>query len=222
MSNVTQVVKTLSLDLSDIPREDVVKAKNEVGDYLVNSILREVGNGKSPVENEKFLKLKKKYAEKEHGGRRLPILELDGDMLAALAYKPLEGDKIEVGIRGSEAPKADGHNQLSEEAKSWASDTGRTKYKRRFIPDEEQKFNAKIRNGIDEILDGYRERQPQEIDEDEEQDEESAFFSIDTVERTGLRSTPARVRVTSSDFFSDDIIEEMLLEELKKKGRLVK
>ena len=128
MSNVTAVTKLVALDLTDIPNDKRKAAKTAVGNYLVESILREVGNGKSPVEGETFKKLGKEYAKKEHGGRRLPILELEGDMLAALKSENKSGDNIEVGITGVEAPKADGHNQISAEAKAWASKTDRVQH----------------------------------------------------------------------------------------------
>ena len=134
MSSVTEVSKLLKLDFTDIPKSKERAARKEVSDFVINSILREVGNGKSPVEGEKFRKLTKPYAKKEHGGRRLPILELEGDMLEALEVKTTgKPNEIEIGIFGSsQAPKADGHNQLSREAKNWAAATKRVKYKRRF------------------------------------------------------------------------------------------
>lgn len=201
MSSVEAVVKNITLDLSDIPREKQAAAKKKVGNYLVNSILREVGQGKSPVEGETFKKLTKEYAKKEHGGRRLPILELEGDMLSALKFTDLGDNRIEVGIRGEEAPKADGHNQISLEAKSWAARTDRTQYKRRFIPDDRQKFKDSIVNGIDDILEGFRER-PREVDPDTE------TLDLQTVE-TAV-TTPDTNLLTVNEFFSDDVIEELI------------
>ena len=219
MSSVEAVIKTIELNLKDIPEEDIKKAKKKVGDYLVNSILRSVGNGKSPVEGEKFKKLTEAYAKKEHSGRRLPILELEGDMLEALKHKPLEGNKIEVGIRGSEAPKADGHNQISEEAISWAAEKGRGEYKRRFIPNDTQKFKKKIRTGVEEILAGFRVEPVRDREEREERGEEarSRTFNINTVDADSISTTPERTQLSSSEFFSDDIIEELLQAALKKR-----
>lgn len=219
MSNVTQVIKTIELDLTNIPEEDIKKAKKRAGDFLVNSILREVGNGKSPVEGEKFKKLQKKYAEKEHNGRRLPILEVEGDMLEALKHKGANNKtaKLEVGIEGSQAPKADGHNQLSDEAIQWALSTDRVQYRRRFIPDTDQKFKANIRRGVDEILDSFRVSPVRE--ETTEDEEASRTFTISTVDEGSQVTTPERTRVTSSEFFSDDIIEELLNEAIRKRDR---
>lgn len=212
MSNVTEVIKTITLDLSDIPKTQHKKAKKEVGNYLVNEILRSVGNGKSPVEGEAFKKLTKEYAKKEHGGRRLPILELEGDMLAQLKAKNTTGakDKIDVGITGKEAPKADGHNQLSGEAKRWAARTERQEYKRRFIPSEKQKFKSSIRNGIDDILSGFR------VTPEEREGEEIKIEVQTATPSTALpEESPEAISITSTDLFSDEIIEELLAEALK-------
>lgn len=199
MSAVTKVVKELTLDLSDIPRGQRKEAKEKVGNFIVNEILRDVATGRSPVEGEgKFKRLQKDYADEEHGGRRTAILELEGDMLAALKSQNKRGDKIEIGIKGSQAPKADGHNQISEEAKAWAKRTDRTQYKRRFIPDEKQVFKKRIRDGVNEILAGYKviEEEPTETR---------------TIRRPEVQATtPNNTSVASNDFFSDDIIESLL------------
>jgi len=207
MSNVTKVTTVLDLNLTDIPDEDIKKAKKEVGDFLINSILREVGNGKSPVEGERFQKLKKDYAKKEHGGRRLPILELEGDMLTALKHEGASNStpKLEIGINGKEAPKADGHNQLSSEARAWAVKTKRTEYKRRFIPSDKQKFKGSILTGVEEILSGFRVTPIETIE----------VGTIDSAATTAETTT-----VSTSDFFADDVIESLLLEELRKQGRI--
>jgi hypothetical protein len=202
MSNVTKVTKLLSLDLTDIPSDQHKEVKRRVGNYVVNEILRSVGNGKSPVEGERFEKLTKEYADKEHGGRRLPILELEGDMLSALKAENKKGGGIEIGIKGSQAPKADGHNQISQEAKSWARETGRTQYKRRFIPDDKQKFIEPIRKGIKNILDRYRDLTPEEVLASVEE------VTVGTI--SSVAETPDRVAVSVDDFFSDDVIEELL------------
>ena len=213
MSNVTEVVKTVSLDLSDVPPEKKKEAKSEVRDYLLNEVLRAVGNGKSPVEKEKFKILTKEYAKKEHAGRRLPILELDGDMLAALKTKNLRGDDIEIGIRGGQAPKADGHNQISGEAKAWARRTSRTEYKRRFIPDDNQKFKLGIRKGIEEIIEGYRVR------EEEIEEEEVEVREIGRPIEDEVITTPETTAISLgvNEFFSDDLIEQLLLDALRRR-----
>ena len=86
-----------------------------MGEFVVNEILRSVSEGKSPVSGRRQFKiLDEKYAKDEKGGDRNPNLELGGDMLDALTFKPMPGDSLEVGIFDSnEVPKADGHNNFS-------------------------------------------------------------------------------------------------------------
>lgn len=211
MSNVKEVSKTLELDLSGIPRGRIKQAKKEVGDYLTNEILRYVGDGKSPVKGESFQRLQKEYADEEKNGDRTPNLELEGDMWEKLKPKGISNTdpELSIGIYGkSQAPKADGHNQISSEAKNWAKKTGRTQYKRRFIPDEKQTFKKPIMDGVNEILDGFR-----------------TFESEDRVRVTrgsisSRTESPDINRVEIDDFFEDDTIATLLLDELKKLGRI--
>lgn len=213
MSNVTEVIKALDLDLTNVPDEQKGEVKRRVSNYLLNEMLLDIGSGKSPVKGESWKALKKDYAEEVHGGRRTPILEVEGDMLNALRAKPIEGDKVEVGIRGSQAPKADGHNQISNEAKQWAAETNRTQYKRRFIPDANQKFTGKYDRGIERIVGQYRVDTESFFDED-------AIDELRAIGRAEETTAPAipdevirdSVRVEQSDFFSDDVIEQLLID----------
>jgi len=213
MSNVTEVIKTLSLNLTNIPDNKREEAKRRAGNYLLNEIFRNVGTGASPVEGEgKFKLLDKKYAKKEHGGRRLSILELEGDLLAALKVTDIGGNSLEVGVKGKEAPKADGHNQLSNEAKLWAASKEKPFPKRRFIPASNQKFKASITEGINRILDGFREEEPKDLFREEEELELGTPSSV--IEE------PERIGLDVEDFFSDEVIESLLLDALKKQGRI--
>lgn len=218
MSNVTEVVKILELDLTGIPSADREAAKKEVGDYLLNAILRDVNKGTSPVEGEgRFRSLQKDYATKEKGGVRTANLELDGDLLNALKAESLSGDKIEVGVRGKEAPKADGHNQISAEAKAWAKQTNRTKYKRRFIPDDNQKFKKSIMNEVTSILDSYR-----QVGEEQGPTEKYAFDLglLDKVEVgkvANVQANPKQTTATVEDLFSDESIEALLAQALARR-----
>ena len=218
MSNVTEVIKELELDLSNVPDNQKAEVKRRVSNYLQNEMLLDIGSGKSPVEGERWRLLKKDYAEEVHGGRRLPILEVEGDMLDALRAKPLAGDKIEVGIRGAQAPKADGHNQISDEAKNWAAATNRTQYKRRFIPDEAQNFTSKYDTGIERIVGQYRERS--EAFSDDVLDELRAVGRVEETSRPAEPEEQIRpnVRVEQQDFFSDDVIEGLLIEALRRRN----
>jgi hypothetical protein len=134
----------LNLDLSKVPTSQKAKVKNDVGEFVVNEILRFVETGNSPVEGRgKFKSLNPEYAENEKGGNRTPNLELQGDMLDSLTHQNRSGDSIEIGIWGKEAPKADGHNNFSGESRLPV---------RRFIPDEDEAFKANIQAGIRDII----------------------------------------------------------------------
>ena len=143
-----EIAKELSLNLNRIPTDRIEAAKNEVGEFIVNEILRSVSSGRSPVMGRgSFKALNAEYAEAEKGGNRLANLELEGDMLDALEYRPT-GVGVKVGIfESSQVPKADGHNNFSGDSKLPT---------RRFIPDSSESFNPRIENGINRILDGYR------------------------------------------------------------------
>lgn len=202
MSNVTEVVKTLSLDLSNIPRSKRKEAKDEVSDYLLNEVLRSVNDGISPVKGEgRFRILTNDYAKGEKAGVRTANLELEGDLLNALKVENKRGNDIEIGVRGKEAPKADGHNQISGEAKAWARRTGRTKYKRRFIPDDNQDFSSGIKKGISNILDEYRVDPAEEI---------LNRISFPVGEVSNVAQTEVGTGITVNDLFSDESIEGLL------------
>lgn len=142
-------LKGLDVNLSRSKKQELLK---DIADYLHESVLSKIGDGESPVKGEKFPKLKKEYAKKEHGGDRTPHLELHGDLLDSIDTE-VKGDKIILGVDSSEEEKADGHNQLTSKAKSWAD--SRDFPKRRFIPDEDQEFKRDIQAGIDSIIEDY-------------------------------------------------------------------
>lgn len=158
MSSVDKVIKILDLaeyGLLDVPPSERQAAKQEVADFLENEIIRYVTRGESPVEGEgRFQKLNKDYAKKEKGGNTRANLQLEGDLLDSLLAKSTYGTKLKVGHEGGQAPKADGHNQLSAEAKNWANKTGFPK--RRYIPDEDQTFKGPILTEVRSIIDEFK------------------------------------------------------------------
>ncbi len=146
VSKVTYVLDLADkLEKVDNPRD----VKREIGNYLVEQILADVGETKSPVNGRNFKKLTKKYEEfkKEFSSSSIPNLELHGDMLDSLTFKDIGGGKIEVGIFDkSEAQKADNHCKFSS-----ASETTKVP-KRQFIPKPNETFRPAIRKEIEEII----------------------------------------------------------------------
>lgn len=201
-----QIIHRLDLNeygLLDVPQEQQKEAKKEVADFLVNEILRDINRSTSPVKGEgKFARLEPEYAVRDKAGNRLSNLELEGDLLDSFRVEDAEGSYLNIGHLGDQVPKADGHNQLSSKAKSWAK---AIKYpRRRYIPDDGQKFVPKITGEITEIIENY-------IPQFSEQSEEFAGVIESTTE------TPEGVEVTNTDFFSDDLIDDLLEDALRRR-----
>jgi phage gpG-like protein len=124
----------------------------EIGDYVVTSVLDYLGDGKSPVMGEgEFRALSKKYADSEKGGDRTPNLELEGDMLSALTYEA-DAYSVKVGIwEPEEAIKAYGHI-TGMKGHDWLE--GKVP-KRKLIPGAKEKFESDIEDGINTIIEEY-------------------------------------------------------------------
>lgn len=120
-------------------------AQSEAGDFIVEQVLLSLHKAQSPVIGESFPKLSSQYAakKKEEGGEGKPNLELSGEMLDALEWRPTKTG-IEVGFFGDQAPKADGHLKFS----GLENNTP----KRRFLPGEGQNFKHEIRSELDKIV----------------------------------------------------------------------
>lgn len=136
------------LDLtSDLNVSDQIKAKikRDVGDFLVEQVLLTTQSAKSPVQGEGWPKLSKEYREfkKDEGATPEANMELTGEMMDSLTYHVTE-EGIKLGFFDSEAAKADGHNKLSGRENNAP--------KRRFLPDEGQKFKQEIESEIDKII----------------------------------------------------------------------
>jgi len=136
----------LTEELKGLPKDVKLEVLEEVGEYLIEQTLLQVRAENSPVQGEgKFSSLiSKEYKslKKAEVGNTRPNLELSGEMLDSLDYK-ISGNNIKIGVYGTAAPRADGHNNLSGE-----SDLP----KRRFLPDEGQSYKAPIKKEIDRII----------------------------------------------------------------------
>ncbi len=192
----SEVSKEIKLDIpSNIPKEVRDDIKSEVGEYLVESILDYVGDGRSPVTGQQFKQLSKPYADEEKGGRRLPNLDLEGDMLNSLVFKETKNG-VEVGIFDSgEAIKAYGHI-TGFEGHPWLDGVAPA---RPFIPGTKGNFTGKIMEGVDAIV-NKRVAEAKEDLPDQEQI------------RVEPRRTPREdvtSRVVSTRSALDDIISEV-------------
>jgi hypothetical protein len=147
-TDLSKIAKTIDLKdfgIQKVPKNQRSSVATQVGELLVDEILRKVSTGTSPVEGRcRFKILNKEYAEDEKFGNRTPNLDLEGDMLNALDYRVTGNTKLEVGIfKSSEVPKADGHNNFSGQSKL---------PERRFIPDDSEAFKKDIQGRIKQLV----------------------------------------------------------------------
>jgi hypothetical protein len=139
-----------------LPDEVRAKINRDVGDFLIEQIIQSAEAEKSPISGEGWPSLSKAYKEKKIreglGGKA--NLTFEGDLLDALTYKQSKTG-IEIGWFGKEAPKADGHANIS----------GKSRIRtRRLIPDEGQMFKRDIKNEIEMIVAEYVEQVESERD----------------------------------------------------------
>ena len=204
-NGTTEIIHKLDLNiygLRGVPESDKQTAKKDVASFLKNQILRDVSNSTSPVAGEgRFKRLETEYAIREKGGNRLSDLELDGDLLDDFDVRNVEGSFLNVGHTGDQVPKSDGHNQLSGRARTWASKIGFPK--RRYIPDDNQKFTNDIVNEIRSIINDF-------IPEPGTQVVEPEISSVVT--------EPEETSVTTDTLFSDDVIDSLLEEAISRRA----
>lgn len=115
---------------------------------MIEQTLSYVAESKSPVDGSSFKKLSKEYGaiKKAETGSDDPNLDLTGSMLTSLEFK-VSGDKIELGVYGSDAGKADGHNNFS----------GKSKLPRRqFLPDKGEAFESSIMQLVSDTVAAYK------------------------------------------------------------------
>ncbi len=137
----------VGIDRDGLPRSVVNEAMADIKDYVLEQILLDVADTKSPVTGKPFKKLNSEYAKfkAQEGGTPIANLLLTGDMLDAVRIKSAGSDKLLLYVTEDQSDKADGHNNHSGESNLPT---------RRFIPDEEDgdSFRPEIRNGIKDII----------------------------------------------------------------------
>ncbi len=121
-----------------------------MGNYLKEQILNDCSEEKSVVTGRKWKGLSKNYLNyKERvSSSDKANMELFGDMLDALEFKPTR-DGIEIGIfDDKQAQKADNHNKFS------SASTKTPLPKRQFIPNakENETFRSKVLEQVKEII----------------------------------------------------------------------
>lgn len=120
------------------------RIKDEVGEFLVDTILGRVGAAKSPFEGQSWPGLSKEYKKikKKEGRGTKANLEFSGDMLDEFEFtRTSKGVKLQ--IKGKNAPKADGHNNFSGDSSLPT---------RRFLPKEGDKFIGNVNRDVNSII----------------------------------------------------------------------
>jgi hypothetical protein len=149
ITNKTTDAKETSVDvdlgLSKLPKRVRERVADEVGNFLVETTLISIDQGKSPVSGGEFKRtLSPEYKElkKREGGTPVANLELNGDMKDQLDFEVTK-DGVRIGVFGDRAPAADGHNNLS----------GKSKLPRRqFLPDEGQNYKGETKREVARII----------------------------------------------------------------------
>ncbi len=138
------------IDRSELSKSKVDDVLETVSNYVLESVLSDVGGRRSPVTGDTFKALSPSYKaiKKKKGGTPVANLELDGDMLNALKIKKSSGELSLFIPSGKQALKADNHNKFSPESK------GTPVPARKFIPNESENesFRPAIIKGIKSII----------------------------------------------------------------------
>jgi len=130
----------------DVPVKIKKAAAREIGELLVDAVLIQVGNQKSPLKGLPWPKLSKKYKAFKLS-KNLPgkaNIEFSGKTLDAYKFKVKPSGNIELGVFGKKtAPIADGHNNISGDSKLPL---------RRWIPAEGDEFKPDIAEQAEKIV----------------------------------------------------------------------
>lgn len=116
-----------------------------MGEYLKEQILTRVASSQSPISGGGFkATLSKEYAKQKQAevGNKKANLELSGGMLDSLGFK-VTPNGIEIGVYGSAAERADGHNNFSNTS---------TLPERKFLPEEGERFKGDIEKEVKRII----------------------------------------------------------------------
>lgn len=134
-------------EFSELKRGVKEEVKREIGNFVKESILDRVGDGKSPVSGgawKRSLSPEYKKQKAKKSSVTFANLELKGDMLDSLDFRPKK-DAVEVGIYGD----------TLQDKKAYNHNTGDTLPTRRFIPRPGEKFKRDIESEIRGIVKQY-------------------------------------------------------------------
>jgi|JI10StandDraft_1071094.scaffolds.fasta_scaffold02886_16 hypothetical protein len=141
----TSATIDLSEELKGTPKKQRQEILDAIGEILIERTLEALASQKSPVEGYgRFKALDQEYRKKkkEETGSGDANLDYSGSMISSLDFN-VSGNEITIGVFGDDAPKADGHNNLSGAS---------TLPLRRFLPAEGETYTRDIRKLIQEEI----------------------------------------------------------------------
>jgi hypothetical protein len=134
-----------------LDEDERLELNEEIGDYVVTTMLDLLGDGVSPVTGKGFKALSKKYADDDKGGDTTANMELEGDMLSSLTYEA-DPYSVKIGIWDEDqAIKAYGHT-TGMKGHPWLE--GKVA-ERKIIPGAKESFAGTIQDGIDLLIEEF-------------------------------------------------------------------
>ena len=135
------------IDKSSLDSRLVNEALSDIQDFVLESVLSDTAAQRSAVTGRPFAKLSPDYAKvkKGKGGKPVPNLELDGDLLSSLKVVKKSKGRLVLTVDDDQGDKADGHNNHSGDSPL---------PERKFIPSDDngESFRPAIRNGIKDLV----------------------------------------------------------------------
>jgi phage gpG-like protein len=149
----TEVWKELRPKLPNYLDEDErTELMEEIGDFVVTSMLDMIADGHSPVYGAgNFKNLTDKYANAEKGGDLTANMDLEGDLLNSITFEA-DAYSVKIGTWDKDqAIKAYGHI-TGFKGHKWLD--GKVA-PRKLIPNTKESFNSEIQSGIDQIIEEF-------------------------------------------------------------------
>lgn len=85
-----KITKKIQIPLNKISGDLMFEIQEELGDLVINEILRYTSQARSPVYGDSFDSLDEKYKSLKvsKGGKGIANLRMDGDLMASLEWRP--------------------------------------------------------------------------------------------------------------------------------------
>ena len=192
-------------DLKGLSRDQKQAALQEVGEFLVEQTLVNAAESASIVKGEKIPALSSKpykLKKRDEVGNATANLELSGEMLDSVDYKP-SVNSLTIGVYGDAALRADGHNNFS----------GKSSLpKRRIFPGEGQEYKSDVQKEIKRIISDYRSSNPIAKDFEDIQTKTELYDTLKEITGLTSRSEIKLAVMRSRDLL--DVLDDLDLADL--------